>query len=543
MPNDAPMTANSGLTIPDFAAIVLYFIVTFGIAWWFGRKQESVEDFFVGGRHMPWFAVGLSILATLFSTLSYLATPGEMIKNGIGMFTGFLALPITAIVITYLWIPFFMRLRLTSAYEYLELRFNYAARLSGASLFLLLRLGWMSMVIFAASTALDRIKGGDLEWLPGNDLYYWIGLIGVASAIYTSMGGIQALIWTDVLQCLLLLAGVLMAIGFVTFIDGTGPFDWWRIASEQRGEHTSPPLISFDPTVRFTIITAMIGNFFWNICTHGSDQVVLQRYFSTPSLAAARRSYFTNVAVDLLMAVLLSLAGLALLSFFLQHPELLPMNATDPMKVSDKLFPHFLGTQLPAGCAGLVVAAFLCDAIQTLESGVNAITAVATNDVVPRLRHGGRRKMNDLQLARLLTGVISLIVTANAYFVLKITERYELTLVDLMPKFFNLFVGPLAGMFFVGMFVPRANSRCVLPALGFGVTVSIAWSWWQQLFANAPALTPTLAIALPCLVTIGGSWLLSFVMPADEGQAASEYSWRAVLRRPIPENPPPTKAH
>jgi hypothetical protein len=83
----------------------------------------------------------------------------------------------------------------------------------------------------------------------------------------------------------------------------------------------------------------------------------------------------------------------------------------------------------------------------------------------------------------------------------------------------------------------------VLPALGLGVTVSIAWSWWQQLFANAPALTPTLAIALPCLVTIGGSWLLSFVMPAGEGQAESEYSWRAVLRRPIPENPPPTKAH
>jgi len=528
-----------GLTPFDLGAIVAYFLITFGIALWFGRKQKNTEDFFVGGRHMPWFAVGLSILATLFSTLSYLGVPGEMIKHGVGLFVGYLSIPFAAFVITMLWIPFFMRLKLTSAYEYLERRFSYSVRLAGASLFLLLRLGWMSMVVYAASMALDRIKGPDLAWLPGEDVYYWIGLIGIVSAVYTSMGGIQAMIWTDVIQCLLLLAGVLLAIGYVVYIDGTGPSDWWHLASEQAGtQHTTPTLFSWDVTVRVTIVTAMINNFFWNICTHGSDQVVLQRYFSTPSLKAARRSYFSNLAVDVLMAVLLSLAGLALLAFYLNHPERLPALAADPMSAADKLFPHFLGSQLPAGCAGLVIAAFLCDAIQTLESGVNAITAVATKDVVPRLRQGGERVFTDLTVARVLTVVIAILVTGNAYFVMHVARHYDLNLIDMMPKFFNLFVGPLAATFIVGMFVPRATTRSILPALVVGLATSILWSWWKQIFGTESSPSPLLAIAIPCCTTVGLATALSFLIESGQPHPGQNYLWKAVVSRDEPQPEP-----
>ena len=129
--DDHKLMLDTGLEWQDFAAIAFYFVLTFGIALWFGRKQKNVDDFFVGGRRMPWFAVGLSILATLFSTLSYLGMPGEMIKNGVGVFMGYLAVPFSMAVVTLLWIPFFMRLRLTSAYEYLELRFSYPVRQIG----------------------------------------------------------------------------------------------------------------------------------------------------------------------------------------------------------------------------------------------------------------------------------------------------------------------------------------------------------------------------------------------------------------------------
>ncbi len=528
------LATDSGLEALDYAIIVLYMLSTFGIAVWFGRRQKDTDDFFVGGRRMPWFAVGLSILATLFSTLSYLGTPGEMIKNGIGLFIGNLAIPFSMTVVFFLWIPFFMKLQVTSAYEYLERRFNYSVRLIGAVLFVFLRLGWMSMVVFAASMALDRVKGGDIALLPGPDIYWWICGVGLFAAIYTAVGGIQAMIWTDVLQCILLLTGVLMAIFYVMIVDQTGPADWWATAAEHRPQHTSPPFFSWDVTTRVTIVWVVLGNFFWTICTHGSDQVVLQRYFSTSSQKAARRSYLINVAVDLTMAVLLSMAGLALLAFYLKHSERLPEGWT-AVGAADKLFPHFLGHQLPAGCAGLIIAAFICDAMQTLESGVNSITAVVASDVVPRLRQGRPRILTELTFARLLTVLITAIVTVNAYFVTKIATDNNMTLVDMMPKFFNLFVGPLAALFVVGMFLPRCTARSAVPAVITGLTVAIIWSWYREIFHLRPdqaAPTPFLAVAVAWLTTVGAAFLLSLLVERGGPHPGRNFTWFAVVKGP-----------
>ncbi|MFO0918372.1 MAG: hypothetical protein U0872_08665 [Planctomycetaceae bacterium] len=247
--DEPQLSLESGLETLDFVAIIGYLLLTFGIAVWFGSRQKNTEDFFVGGRSMPWFAVGLSILATLFSTLSYLGMPGEAIKNGFGVALGILASPLSMAVVMFLWIPFFMRLRLTSAYEYLERRVQLRRPLD------------RSRIVHSAPTRLDEhgdsllrccliAKGLDLDWLPGPDLYWWIGLIGVVAAVYTAVGGIEAMIWTDVLQCLLLLIGIFLTIGYVMIVDGTGPMDWWRTAALTEGRNNLPPLFSLDPTVR-----------------------------------------------------------------------------------------------------------------------------------------------------------------------------------------------------------------------------------------------------------------------------------------------------
>lgn len=527
------LSTHPGLESFDYAVIVLYLVFTFGIAVWFGQKQKNTDDFFVGGRRMPWFAVGLSILATLFSTLSYLGGPGEMIKHGIGLFIGNLAIPLSMTVVFFLWIPFFMRLKVTSAYEYLEKRFNYPVRLTGAVLFILLRLGWMSMVVYAASLALDRVKGDDIWWLSGPDIYWWIVGVGLFAAIYTSVGGIQAMIWTDVLQCFLLLTGVLMTIFYIMIVDQTGPADWWATASQHAPKHIALPMYSLDVTVRNTVVWMIVGNFFWTICTHGSDQVVLQRYFSTASQKAARRSYLINVGVDLTMSFLLSMCGLALLAFYLKHADRLPEGWT-AVKAADKLFPHFLGHQLPAGCAGLIIAAFVCDAMQTLESGVNSITAVLTNDVVPRLRQGRPRILSELTFARVTTVIITAIVTCSAYFVTRIAIVNDLTLVGMMPKFFNLVVGPLAALFVIGMFLPRCTARSAMPAVGIGLSVSIVWSWYGTIFGvkEEHCPTPFLAIAVPWLTTVSSAFLLSWLIERGGPHAGRDFTWRAVLRRP-----------
>jgi SSS family solute:Na+ symporter len=548
--NDSTLS-NSGLEALDYLAIAFYLLLTFGIALWFGRKQKDTEDYFVGGRRMPWLAVGLSILATLFSTITYLGMPGEMIKHGVGLMCGYFSLPLSFTVVMFLWVPFFMRLRLTSAYEYLEKRFNYSVRLLGATLFILLRLGWMSMVAFVASMALDRIKGDDVAWLPGPDLYWWIGSIGLIAAVYISLGGIQAVIWVDVLQCILLLTGVISTVIYVAWHQGTGPLQWWQTTAAMMPDHTTPTFFSTDLTLRLTVVTVMIHNFFWAICTHGSDQVVLQRYFSTSSLRAARRSYITNIAVDLTMVGLLSVAGLALLSFYLEHPTNLPAGQT-AISMADKLFPHFLGHQMPAGFAGLIMSAFLCDAIQTLESGVNAVTAVIVKDFITRSKTPDavfdghvtvvERIATDIEsermlpIARKLTFVLSVLVAANAFLVGYVQQRLGLTIIDMMPRFFNMFVGPLAAMFFLGMFVPKCTARSLLPAVAGGLLLSVIYSWWDVIFQTTTRPTPFLAIAIPCVTTLTLGMIFSVFGKRPDARHTA-FTWRAIMQRPVPITP------
>ncbi|HLQ43526.1 MAG TPA: hypothetical protein VK137_02260, partial [Planctomycetaceae bacterium] len=322
----------------------------------------------------------------------------------------------------------------------------------------------------------------------------------------------------------------------VIVVDHTGPVDWWATAASAGGRNNTPAVFSWDITVRVTIVFAMINNFFWTICTHGSDQVVLQRYFSTSSLKNARRSYFINFLVDITMATLLSLCGLALLAFYLKHAELLPAG-WQAVKAADKLFPHFLGNQLPAGCAGLIVSAFLCDAIQTLESGVNAITAVAANDLVPRLRRGRPRIMSDLTFARVLSIAVTLVVTANAYFVINRVQAIGETIVGMMPKFFNMFVGPLASLFMIGMFFPRCTARSAIPAVLCGFSVSVVWSWWPEIFGVTIEQSPSflLAIAYPCITTLSIARALSWFVERKDNHPGLRYTWRAIVRAK-PEN-------
>jgi SSS family solute:Na+ symporter len=401
------------------------------------------------------------------------------------------------------------------------------------------------------------MKGPDFDFLPGPDIYWWIVGIGAFSGLYAVLGGIEALIWTDVLQFLLMLSGALLALFYVFFATHTGPADWWRMAAAHAPAHVSPPVFSWDLSVEVTIVTAMISHFFWTICTHGSDQVVLQRYFSTTSLQAARRSYLTNVVADLTMMSLLALTGLAILSFYLNFPKLLPEHLSIK-ETPDKLFPNFLGAQLPVGCAGLIVAGFLCDAMQTLESGVNAMAAVVSSDFINRFRTGHRRLISDLAVARILAVVVTAAITFTACWIPSLaqapatpiaaskTEKSlpasphtsadakpssrSLNIVELMPKMFNLFLGPLAALFFIGMFLPHCSAKSAVPAVLCGLCVSIVWSWWREIFGTEFRPAFTLAIAVPCV----GSVLLASILgalfegihPKDNG-----YCWWAVMRR------------
>lgn len=508
----------------DYGMVVGYLVLTAWIVWYTSRHQKDTEDFFLGGRRLPWFAVGLSIMATLLSTISYLGIPGEMIKHGVAILWMYLAFPLAMLVVIPFFIPFFMRLKLTSAYEYLEHRFDYRVRLLASCKFFCLRLGWIAMVMFAGSTAIASMTG--------QNLYLVIALMGIAATIYTCLGGLTAVVWTDVLQAVMLLGGAVVIVVYVWATTGAGPTDWWQVVSNSDGfkSHTSPPLFSLDPQVRMSIVWVVINGFFWQICTHASDQVVLQRYFSTTSLASARQSYIVNMLSALAIGILLGLAGFALLFFYLQHPTYLAddMKATDS---GDKVMPYFYAHQLPIGCGGLVLANFLCDAMQTLVSGVNSITAVASNDLIQRLRHKPSDERSQLKLARILTLGLGLLTTIVALLIAWLANSSGKNIVDLMPRAFNMFLGPLASLFLIGMFIPRARARTALISGSTALLLSICWSYYRQLFGVNFDLSPQWAIALPCTVGVLTGFVLSFVLDTDDEHAGTDFCWRRVMQR------------
>jgi len=216
----APLLATGlGLRPLDYVVVLVYLSIMLLIGAMLARRQSSLEEFSVGGRQMPWWAVGMSMIATMMSTISYLGTPGEMIKHGAAQATALLGHPLAWLIVTFLWIPFFMRLRLTSAYEYLDRRFGPGTRNLAVILYVYMRFVWMGLIVATASraiavmteasapAAIASITGGMID-LTGEQWFYTILIAtGIVSTLYTTMCGIHAVSWTDVLQFILLFVG------------------------------------------------------------------------------------------------------------------------------------------------------------------------------------------------------------------------------------------------------------------------------------------------------------------------------------------------
>ncbi len=556
--SQGPMPPHDGLGAWDYGMVAAYLAAMMLMALYFSRRQRTTEEFFLASRNMPWFAVGLSIIATLLSTLTYLAAPGEVIKNGIGFFWGLLAVPFNLVTVWVLLVPFFMRLRLTSAYEYLECRFNYSARLLAAVLFILLRFGWMAVVVYASSMALAEMTRPDVTGLElaaaeaafREHLYIVIAFVGVFATVYTAVGGIRAVIWTDVIQFLVLFSGALLTLGYVVMTTGTGVADWWELATEHRAAHTRPLWFSWDPSERVTILTACMSIYFWTVCTQMCDQVVLQRYFTTCNLSAARRSYVLSAVADVSMNVLLALCGLALLGFYLQHADFLPTSMDLASRANaDAVFPYFISHQLPAGVGGLILSALIAAAMSSIDSGVNSVSTVITTDIGHRCFPWIHASITPLAMARVLTLAVGGAVTGLAYGVDLIARRVNI--LELMPKGFNMFLGPLAGLFFIGMFLPRCRTRSAIAAVLGGLGGSFVWSYWYELatltddwpvlrniwscwnrtFGDDAVPTFTLAVAFPFLFTVMLGMLLGLIWEPVGRHRGQDYVWSAVMRR------------
>ena len=532
-----------GLTFIDVTVIVAYLLIMLHMGLKIARKQRSTEDFFVGGRDLPAWAVGISLFASVMSTILYLGQPGEMFRTGLSFLTRNIPLPLILIVVCFVWIPFFMRLRLTSAYEYLERRFNYSVRALAAIFCLLLIFGWISVVVLTASMALVEISRIE-EILPFiNDadsaVYAVILGVGTFSIFYTTLGGIRAVIWTDVIQFFVLLTGALFTMGAVAWMTSSNVGDWIEVS--QTYKHEEVQWFDWDVRNRSTVFSISLSLFMWMVCTHGANQMAMQRYFTVRNVKAARISYVISAVAALALGVILAGVGISLMYFIQQYD--LPASAGILSEIrsvrnvaQDSVFPQFISIYMPSGLRGLVVAALFAAAMSTIDSGANSASTILTVDFLRRFDPQSEAGQSELKRARIMTACMGVLVVGYTLGLYELSKGSDI--ISLAQKGFNCFLGPLGALFVLGMFVKKATPIAVIPAFILGEIVGVSASYSTELFDVD--FSTHLVIGFSWLVTFFSALFIGYLHHYLTGNQATKdqqkLMWRAVVRIKEPSN-------
>lgn len=487
----------------DIAVIVAYMAAMSLIGVYFSRKMESRSDFFLGGRGMHWILVGGSL--SLFSTISFMAVPGEMIRYGLGFFVAYLIVPLVIPVINRIVLPILMKLPISSAYDYLDKRFGTGVMKTSEYVFVAKTLLWMGAIIYTASLAVNAVTG----W----NIYFIIAIIGVITTFYTSAGGLQSVIWTDFIQTALFTGCALIIPIYILYVTGIGPLGWWESFS-QAGK-TEIVTFSLDPTVRVTTVGNMASVFFYFVCVSASDQMIVQRYLSTPSLTYARRSVWVYILSNLTSIIFLMICGLSLFAFY-RFQSTLPINEfqTEIAANADKAMLQFIVQELPHGIAGLIVAGLLAAAMSGLSSGMNGVASVLITKF-PQAQNRFKIFRQGLWLERSIGIVMGFFGVMLAVGITISMERTNWNLVELSGRLVNLFAGPLAVLFFSGLLIKRSNSFSVLIGFSISVLSSIFIGFSQQLF-GFQNLSFTWIIPISFLVGFIVTWLISLFAGSDE---------------------------
>lgn len=487
----------------DYIVMVAYILLMLAVGYYYSRKVKTREDYHLGGRKMKPWAVGLSLFATLLSAISYLAVPGEVIQHGPTVAITILALPVTVSVVTYLLIPCFMKLNVTSAYELLETRLGYSIRFMGSVIFVLTRLSWMALIIYlSAVKILIPVMGWPESYAP-----YVCFAIGLLTVIYTSIGGLQAVVWTDVLQTFILLGAALWVISLITYRMG-GITAWIPTSWQPNWDHQ--PLVSLSPYVRVTVLGMLISDFTWWVCTAGSDQMAIQRYLATRDVRAARRTFLTSMLTNSATTIFLALLGFSLLAYFSAHPELLPAGLS-LSKNGDQVFPYFIQSMLPIGGTGLVISGLMAASMSSLSSGVSSVSVVVIEDFLRRFSRKNRAAQSEtafhrsqVRQAQWISFVIGLAVVLLSMLMAKVPGN----ILEVTNKTNGLFVAPLFGLFFMALFVPFATSFGTFWGSVYGFSAAAIVAYWD-LLTGKPSLSFQWILPVSLLVNIAAGILFS----------------------------------
>lgn len=474
----------------DHAVVIAYLAVTLLIGLITSQRQNSNEEYFLAKRELPWWALGFSLLATVLSSLTLLAEPAEVWTGGVLPTLGrVMALPVAVAIVALFIIPFLTRFKFTSVYEFLEYRFNPLARLLAVVLFTAMTVGSLSLALWLSAQAL-----GDAAGMP---TILVLAVAGIAVTLYTTMGGMRAVVWTHTVQMLLLLTGGGLCLWCLVSRTGVQPWDWYQFATDLHTKQHRPELPFFQaglfaPNSVMTIaIVALLGQ----LGLHSGSQTTVQRYFAAGSPGTARSAYLWATLLGVTITGILAMAGLGMLFYFAKSKGMLPPGVSAESTPRDVL-PTFVMEQLPAGIRGTIVCGLLAAVMAAVSAGINSLATVLCLEggrTRPRSRFspgaGDVRADSDTLLApaRWVTFIAGVVITGAA---IVYDQGLATKVVAIIPRAIPCALAPLGTMVFIGMFFPFVTGRAIVPATLCGIAMGVSLAFTQELYELSLRLNP-----------------------------------------------------
>jgi len=473
----------------DLVVLVLYLAGTTALGVWVGRRSRTSEAFMSAGRRVPGWAVGLSIVGTYVSSISFLALPSKAFSGDWNTFVFSLTLPITTWVAVRWFVPFYRRSGALSSYEHLEARFGPWARLYAVACYLLTQLARVGTILYLLALALAPLTGISIPAL--------IVVTGVIVLAYTLYGGMAAVIWTDVVQTIVFIGGATACVAVLFAGMPEGPAHLWRLAAT----HDKFSLGSYSTDVgQSTVWVVLLYGVFINLQNFGIDQSFVQRYQTADSDAAARRSVWLGALLYLPISAAFLFIGTGLFAYYTARPDLLPAGMTG---TPDAVFPHFIARELAGGVAGLVIASVFAAAQSTISSSVNCSATLVLCDIYTRHIRPAASERQRLLVLRLSSLVVGAAGIAMALAMIRIKSA-----LDSWWQLASIFSGGMLGLFLLGLISHRSRSRHAAAGVAVGVLL-IVWMTFSPGWTGA--LAPWRSPFHPNLIVVIGTMAILIV--------------------------------
>ena len=475
----------------DLVVIVAYLAGTVLFGAWFSRSQKNVKDYFVGGRSVPWWAIMGSIVATETSTVTFISVPGVAFTGNWTFLQLVMGYMVGRIVVSIVFVPAYFRGELLTVYQILGQRFGAGVKRLAAGLFLVtrsladgVRLFATGLVLAALLLAMPGVDTAARSWVPGLDptitiLVASVLVMGLTTIVYTYLGGMAAVIWTDVIQLVIYLVGA--GVAAVILLDRI-PGGWDEVVrvGTAAGKFT---LFDFTLSVTksYTFWSGVIGGAFLTTATHGTDQLMVQRYLCATSPRQARVALLTSGAVVFAQFTLFLLIGSMLYVYYTGHATAEVAAFTFDGRIqSDRIFPHFIVSHLPPGVVGLVIAAVFAAAMSTLASSLNSSSATSVADFYMPMRPASEEHY--LRVSRWLTAFWGAVQISVALIAIQFSTR----VVDEVLGIASFTNGIILGVFLLGTFAPGVRQRAAFAGIVVGAAVMLAvklfgltsWQWY-----------------------------------------------------------------